>query len=239
MLKEYLSTLANAFRNKLGTTEKINAQSFSDKVAEVYSKGFADGSEQGGNTEEAYNDGFEAGKKAEYDAFWDTFQNYGEAVSYAYIFRNTRWTDKNFNPKYDLLSTTFYWAFRGTPITDTKKELLLTDDASSDALAQTFDNNKTLITIRKLRVHEGVKYSSTFLNTTALENIVFEGVIGQSLTLKHSSKLTHDSLMSVINHLKDFTGTDNTMTLALGETNLAKLTDEEKAIATQKGWTLA
>jgi hypothetical protein len=33
--------------------------------------------------------------------------------------------------------------------------------------------------------------------------------------------------------------TGETKTLTLGATNLAKLTNEEKAIATQKGWTLA
>ncbi len=39
MLKEYLSTLASKFREKLGTTEKINAQDFADKIDEVYEAG--------------------------------------------------------------------------------------------------------------------------------------------------------------------------------------------------------
>ena len=43
MLKEYLSTLANAFRSVLGTTDKINAQNFASKVNEVYEKGKAEG----------------------------------------------------------------------------------------------------------------------------------------------------------------------------------------------------
>ena len=49
-------------------------------------------------------------------------------------------------------------------------------------------------------------------------------------------KLTHDSLMVVINGLQTVT---TTQTLLLGETNLAKLSDAEKQIATDKGWTLA
>ena len=48
--------------------------------------------------------------------------------------------------------------------------------------------------------------------------------------------LTHDSLMSIINNLATVT---TTQTLTLGSTNLAKLSSEEKAIATNKGWTLA
>ena len=64
------------------------------------------------------------------------------------------------------------------------------------------------------------------------------GFIGLKLNLdlSASSKITHDSLMNVINKAADVTASPATLTL--GSTNLAKLTDEEKAIATNKGWTL-
>ena len=52
----------------------------------------------------------------------------------------------------------------------------------------------------------------------------------------NGTALTHDSLMSIINNLATVT---TTQTLTLGSTNLAKLSSEEKAIATNKGWTLA
>ena len=82
-----------------------------------------------------------------------------------------------------------------------------------------------------------------FFNTaTALENIVIKGTIGKKgFNVSWSTKLTRDSLMSIINALQD-KGTDTSGTIwaiTLGTTNLAKLTDAEKAIATQKGWTLA
>ena len=57
------------------------------------------------------------------------------------------------------------------------------------------------------------------------------------LYLGESNLLTHDSLMNVINKAADVTASP--ATLYLGSTNLAKLTDGEKAIATSKGWTLA
>jgi surface protein len=47
--------------------------------------------------------------------------------------------------------------------------------------------------------------------------------------------LTHESLMSIINNLATVT---ETRTLQLGSVELAKLTAEEIAIATNKGWTL-
>ena len=58
-----------------------------------------------------------------------------------------------------------------------------------------------------------------------------------NLDLTPCPKLTHDSLMNVINEAADVTASPKTLTL--GTTNLNKLTDEEKAIATNKGWTLA
>ena len=61
------------------------------------------------------------------------------------------------------------------------------------------------------------------------------------LDVSYCEYLTHDSLMSIINCLKDYsdyTGTTNWV-CTLGATNLAKLTDAEKAIATENGWTLA
>lgn len=66
------------------------------------------------------------------------------------------------------------------------------------------------------------------------------------LDLSYCTELTHDSLMNVINNLYDLNLTYNvaggrklyTQSLALGRTNLAKLTEEEIAIATSKGWNI-
>ena len=65
-----------------------------------------------------------------------------------------------------------------------------------------------------------------------------------SLNLSPCSSLTQTSLLNTIDGLYDFTGNglnpgSSQGTLTLGTTNLNKLTDEQKAIATSKGWTLA
>lgn len=63
---------------------------------------------------------------------------------------------------------------------------------------------------------------------------------GYRLMLTSSTLLTHDSLMNIINNLYDIkTKGCNTQALTLGATNLAKLTEEEIAIATNKGWTVS
>ena len=59
-----------------------------------------------------------------------------------------------------------------------------------------------------------------------------------SLRLNVSNKITVESMVAMFNSLKDLTG-ETAKTLTLGATNLAKLTDEQKQIATNKNWTLA
>ena len=57
------------------------------------------------------------------------------------------------------------------------------------------------------------------------------------LRLDHLTKLTHESLMNVINNLYDIKSKGvKQQSLWLGDTNKAKLTAEEIAIATNKGW---
>ena len=57
-----------------------------------------------------------------------------------------------------------------------------------------------------------------------------------SFNLSECKNLTHDSLMVFINGLQTVTSKQK---LTLGSTNLAKLTEADKKIATDKGWTLA
>lgn len=69
-----------------------------------------------------------------------------------------------------------------------------------------------------------------------LEEIRIKNVNTSGLNLSYCEKLSYDSLIYLINNLLE---TTTTKTLNLGATNLAKLTDEEKAIATEKNWTLS
>ena len=82
--------------------------------------------------------------------------------------------------------------------------------------------------------------SFTFQNCTELKNLTIGGIAAtgnaQYLKLDTCNKLTHDSLVGILNALAV---TSSTLNLPLGATNLAKLSAAEIAIATNKGWTLA
>ena len=73
------------------------------------------------------------------------------------------------------------------------------------------------------------------------------GYKSSTVDLSSCSKLTHESLIDVINSIYDLNltydvangGTLYTQNLQIGSTNLAKLTEEEIAIATNKGWTVS
>lgn len=99
-------------------------------------------------------------------------------------------------------------------------------------------NYEPLHTIEKIIIPENLIPYEWFSYDRGLQNLTIEGTIGQDGFNVSYCPLTHDSLMSIINALKTFTD-GTTKTVTLGATNIAKLTDAEKAVATQKGWTLA
>lgn len=78
-------------------------------------------------------------------------------------------------------------------------------------------------------------FTDTFKGCTALTTLHLETAIVADLNLSDCTRLSAASLVGVIAKLESGAG----KTLTLGETNLAKLTDEQKAVATSKGWTLA
>lgn len=67
--------------------------------------------------------------------------------------------------------------------------------------------------------------------------IIFSGVLHIDLSYS-DPKITAESILSLISCLEDLTGTGTTHTLTLGN-NKNKLTTEQIAVATNKGWTVA
>lgn len=62
---------------------------------------------------------YEAGKKSQYDEFWDSYQNNGARNYYILAFGGEGWNDKTFRPKYNIaVQSDSFQMFRSTAITD-------------------------------------------------------------------------------------------------------------------------
>lgn len=81
--------------------------------------------------------------------------------------------------------------------------------------------------------------NSAFSGCSGFVDVTLEdGFNANGLDLSASTLYSVDTLVAMINALADRTG-QTAYTLTLGSTNLAKLSNEQIAIATQKNWTLA
>ena len=91
------------------------------------------------------------------------------------------------------------------------------------------------LNIEKLDLSGVTQAVNTFEGTLSLTNVIFGKNLATSISFGQCKKLTHDSLMSIINNLATVT---TTQTLTLGAINIAKLSSDEIAIAVNKGWTV-
>lgn len=136
---------------------------------------------------------YEAGKQAEYDAFWDSYQQSGKRTNYDFAFAGDGWNDNTFKPKYDIIpSWNIVNLFYKTAITDLDallKKCGVTLDISNNgnygdvfnggaftvlpeieygasawSIWGTFANCTSLHTIRKLTFHESIDSSRSFVD---------------------------------------------------------------------------
>lgn len=83
------------------------------------------------------------------------------------------------------------------------------------------------------------EYHQLKIRHEKLTNVTLgDGFNCNGLDLSPSTKYSVDTIVSMLIALADRTG-QTAYTLKLGAKNLAKLSDEQKAIATDKNWTLA
>ena len=97
-----------------------------------------------------------------------------------------------------------------------------------------FYSCNSLTTIPQLDTSNVTNMNNIFASCSSLKAILMTN-IGVSLDISSSTLFERSDLVTILNNLKTVT---TTKTLKMGATNLAKLTDEDKAIATNKGWTL-
>ncbi len=211
----------------------------------------------------SYDQGYADGKQAEYDRFWDAFQQNGNRTMYHYAF--ARWVDECYNPKHPVCPEHAGEMFANSEITDIYKNGAVTVDFSNtSAMSATFQNanklkelgiidmrkvtsntyntfsSKSLEKIEKILLTEAGQptfYAQTFSGASKLSHIAFEGAIYGTVSFANSPLLTNASVQNIIDHLKDLTGV-TAQTLTLHATVGANLTDAQKTAISAKNWTV-
>ena len=211
-------------------------------------------------TQEVFEAGIEAGKKAEYDAFWGNMYPDLNNVGGTYTFAGRSWNDYTFNPPQVItLKGSCNSCFYNSAVTDISKKVSFKNVTSISSafqfastkvignidvttlttprLTSTFANSK-VVTIGVLKVVENTTYPTTFDGCTALENIRFDGEIGNNISFADSPLLSQDSIESIITHLADFSSTDTgdygsyAHTLTLSDAAWSRFATEDPDTAT-------
>lgn len=223
---------------------------------------------EGGGVDDRYDEGYDDGKQAQYDGFWDTYQQNGNRKDYVNAFAGVGWNDATFKPKYNIAPTTANNIFSQTGITDLVK--CLNDAGVSFDLSNwngdgyVVTSSKHLQTLPLLDCRKATKLTYLLFNCDVLrsvekiilksdgsqtigayflkllpklEEIRFDGSIGNSFEIKDSPLLSVASVQSIIDHLKDLTG-ETTQTLTVHGDVGAAMTPEQKAGIIAKNWTL-
>ena len=124
-----------------------------------------------------------------------------------------------------------YMFFRCSSLVD----IPLLDTSKTTNMYYMFYNCSALTTVPALDVSNVTDMNNMFSGCSSLKSILMTGM-KVSFDISSSTQFEESDLVTILNNLATVT---STQTLTMGATNLAKLTDEEKAIATNKGWTLA
>jgi hypothetical protein len=224
---------------------------------------------------EDYDAVYDAGKKAEYDALWDMVLNKRGRTDFEYAFAywgaeyirppmkivpsNSRsigmFKDNNSLKKVEAE----YFDLSNCNVNDTSttqgnymtfarcQYIEEIEDIGMKAgyYYQTYAWCYRLKTIAVVRSNENTMYTDAFRGCNDLENITVEGIIGKDIDFKSCKKLTFASLVNILNHLKDFTGTgeEYTRTLTLSQASVDILNEDTPSwigsmLGTQKKWNL-
>jgi hypothetical protein len=206
---------------------------------------------------------FEAGKQAEYDRFWDDYQQNGKRTNYAYAFAGQCWTPETLKPKYPIapkwggagmmfyqsayagslkdvpldfsqLSGMNYTFYNASGIT----EIPLIDASNCSQIMCDFQNCTALHTLSLRLSGKITTYADAFVGCSSLKNLTIEGVIGTSINFQWSP-LSKESITSVINALSSSV-TGQTATFKKSAKEAAFTADEWSALIEDKtNWTFS
>jgi surface protein len=112
------------------------------------------------------------------------------------------------------------------------------DTSSVTSMNNMFSSCYSLISIPQIDTSSVTSMSYMFDSCHSLVYVYLKN-IKKDCTINSSTILGKESLLYIINNLYDLTVNGlSGQTLNIGSTNIAKLTKDEIAIATNKGWTI-
>lgn len=106
------------------------------------------------------------------------------------------------------------------------------DTSRATNLNNLFRNCTSLVSLPYFDVSNAESIEGMIEGCTNLETVGGFGGLKQDFKFVMNSNLSHDSLMNIINNLANVDGKQ----LSIGQNNRDRLTDDEIAIATNKGW---
>lgn len=205
--------ICNAVREKTGKTQLLRSGEISGEI-------------RGLSTDDYYN------------TFWDAYQQNGQRVNYYLRFTQDGWNDSTFQPKYPIICRDGATNARSVFASGRMSRIPVPVMIIGIPAQETFYRCNRLETISCL-VLEGVSdLTGTFTGCTQLRELRVEGSIDVKINLSAAEFLSGESVLSVLDHLKDLTGLE-TQTLTLHSVVGGNLSDAQKAEITAKNWTLA
>lgn len=208
-LGDLLTSIANAIRTKKKTTNPINAQDFASEIESIES-------------------GSSVNKMKNYLDITKSCKNmFDNITTLTKEQLDTTIAEEDTSNVTDMgYMFQNCWSLKTIPSLDT---------SNVTNMSYMFRNCKLLTSIPVLNTSNVTDMSSMFYACNSLETIHMVGM-KVNFDISASTLFTREALVEILNNLATVT---TTKTLTMGRTNLAKLTDEDKAIATNKGWTLA
>ena len=252
--------IADTIRSLSERTNKIKPSKFATEISSIHEAALMRGHENG----------LDSGKEIQKRERWDNhIESLKNGWTYGFAGRGindetfTPYTDVKMNAGYNITGLFQYCGitnlkdilvrygatldlalganaanlFANSKVTHIPRLLL----NSATGFATAFNSCTDLVSIDELYVPKVTSFSNTFQNCTNLEEIRITSEIKiNGFDVHWSEKLSHESLLSIINALAnktaDTSGTEWVCTL--GTENLNKLSATEIAVATEKGWSL-
>lgn len=240
---QHLKNIANKMRGYLGTTDAIAPEEMDAKVDEVYNKRWHeqwDKMQQNGNrVNYTYAFGGHTWDDENFKPKYDMNPTDALGMFIVCQIRDLRKSaigvDIDFSKSKRLTNIFSYAATKYVGV-------ISTIGSTSSDLSGMFGNSG-IVSIDEFILKSDGSQSLTniFQSCPNLEHVIVSGVIGKNgFNVSASPKLDLESLLSILNALADKSGdtSGTSWVCTLGTDNLAKLSDEQKQIATDKGWNL-